>query len=182
MANRLTRIYTRTGDAGDTGTADGARIAKDDVLIHVQGELDELNSWLGLLASGLANNAHIEIVRGIQNKLFDLGGELSLGQAVITPCDVTTLEWQLDSFNATLEPLKEFILPGGAEPGSICHLARAVCRRVERSMVSLGRERDINKTSLAFINRLSDLLFVFARVLNGGQEIYWNTDRVNNEK
>ena len=178
MTNRLTKIYTRTGDGGDTGMADGSRLAKDDLLIHVQGDVDELNSLLGLLASKLEDAAHIEIVCDLQHKLFDLGGEISSGLTIITQSDVTQLETQLDVYNISLEPLKEFILPGGSESGSLCHVTRAVCRRVERGMVSLSRERDINKISLAFINRLSDFLFVFARTVNKEQEIYWQSDRM----
>lgn len=177
MGNRLTKIYTRTGDAGETGMADGSRIAKDDLLIHVQGDVDELNSLLGVLASHLRDN-QLDAILEIQHILFDVGGEISLGQAIVKQTSVDNLEQQVDSFNEKIEPLKEFILPGGNEAGALCHLARTVCRRVERNLVSLSRERDLNSISLSYINRLSDFLFVFSRVLNDKEEIYWQSDRM----
>lgn len=180
MANRLTKIYTRTGDTGETGTADGSRVAKDALLMHVQGELDELNSILGLLATKLPTNNR-EIVLDIQHVLFDIGGEISLAQNMLAAQRVEQIEKMIDAFNAQLEPLKEFILPGGNEEGALCHLARTVCRRVERNMVSLNRERSLNAVSLAYINRLSDFLFVFARVLNDKQEIYWQSARLQHD-
>lgn len=176
MANRLTKIYTRTGDAGETGMADGSRIAKDDLLIHVQGDVDELNSVIGVLATKL-DGAELSSVRKIQHVLFDIGGEISLGQAIVSQEKITALEEHLDRYNETLKPLKEFILPGGNEAGAFCHLARTVCRRVERRMVALNRSRKLNTFTLAYINRLSDFLFVFSRVLNEGEEIYWNSER-----
>ena len=177
MANRLTKIYTRTGDAGETGMADGSRIAKDDLLMHVQGDIDELNSLLGLLACKLSGE-RLETIRDIQHVLFDIGGEISLGQAVVVADKISHLENQIDIFNETLKPLKEFILPGGNESGSLCHLARTVCRRAERNMVALSRLRDLNHESSSYINRLSDFLFVFARVLNDEEEIYWQSNRM----
>ena len=173
MANRLTKIYTRTGDAGETGMADGSRIAKDNLLIHVQGDVDELNSLIGVLSTKI-DEAHLSIVRDIQHVLFDIGGEISLGQAIVAEEKVSALETQLDHFNETLAPLKEFILPGGNEAGAFCHLARTVCRRVERQLVALNRERKLNPYTLSYINRLSDFLFVFSRTLNDGEEVYWN--------
>lgn len=178
MGNRLTKIYTRTGDAGETGMADGSRIAKDDLLMHVQGDVDELNSLLGLLANKLSD-VQLEIIRDIQHDLFDIGGEISLAQSLIKAENIEALEYQVNSFNEGLEPLKEFILPGGSETGALCHLARTVCRRAERNMVSLNRERELNSLTLAYLNRLSDFLFVFARVLNDKNEIYWHSDRLN---
>ncbi len=177
MAHRLTKIYTRTGDAGDTGTASGARVAKDDVLIQVQGDVDELNSILGVLASKLTGE-QLEIIREIQHTLFDIGGEISLAQPLLKQDKIAALEHHIDTINLDLAPLKEFILPGGNEVGALCHLGRAVCRRVERSMVTLNRRCEINHISLAYINRLSDLLFVFARALNDADEIYWNSKRI----
>lgn len=180
MANRLTRIYTRTGDAGETGTATGARISKDDMLIHAQGDVDELNSFIGLLATRVDNAALSELISVIQHDLFNMGAELSLSQPVITAENVACLEQQLDHYNADLPPLKEFILPGGGETAALCHVVRAVCRRTERSLVALHKEVALNGELLAYINRLSDLLFVLARVLTrsaGEQEIYWKADK-----
>ena len=176
MANRLTRIYTRTGDSGETGTASGARLPKDDLLMQLQGELDELNSMLGLLAVKLSGN-NLDLIRRVQHALFDIGGEISLGQALLAQAKVDALEQQIDAFNTKLQPLKEFILPGGNEAGALCHLARAVCRRAERSMVTLNRRTALNPISLAYVNRLSDLLFVFARILNDSDEIYWKSEK-----
>lgn len=172
MAPRLTKIYTRTGDAGDTGTASGERIAKDDVLIQVQGDVDELNSLLGVLACKL-DDTQRDIILHIQHILFDLGGEISLGQALLKQPRVSELEQRIDEINSQLAPLKEFILPGGNEAAALCHLARAVCRRAERSMVTMTKTHELNPVSMAYINRLSDFLFVFARVLNKGEEICW---------
>lgn len=177
MGNRLSKITTRTGDDGTTGAADGARLDKDDVLIQAQGELDELNSMLGLLACRLEGDEQ-DWVRIIQQNLFDIGGEISLGEHYVESDIVTELDEAIENFNNQLAPLKEFILPGGNEAGAWCHLARAVCRRAERSMVSLNRSRPLNPASLAYINRLSDFLFVFARLLNDSDEIYWRSGRI----
>jgi cob(I)alamin adenosyltransferase len=179
MANRLTRIYTRTGDAGETGTADGSRISKDDLLMHAQGDIDELNSFIGLLASRVADSTLQHLINTIQHHLFNIGAELSMAQPIVNTEAVAFLEQQLDHYNANLSPLKEFILPGGGEAASLCHVARAVCRRAERSLVSLHRSRVLNSELLAYVNRLSDLLFVLARVLTrdaGEQEVYWKAD------
>ena len=176
MANRLTKIYTRTGDAGDTGKADGSRLSKDDSLIHAQGDIDELNSFIGLLATKISDAELHELISRIQHDLFNIGAELSLSQPLIKAEDVTFLENQLDHYNAGLPSLQEFILPGGGEAASLCHVARAVCRRAERSLVSLHREQQVGADMLAYINRLSDLLFVLARVLTriaGEGEVYW---------
>ena len=178
MANRLTRIYTRTGDAGETGTADGSRVGKDDLLIHAQGDVDELNSFIGLLASKTDNAGLKKLINSIQHDLFNIGAELSLAQPIINAKAVAFLEQQLDHYNADLPPLKEFILPGGGEEASLCHVVRAVCRRAERNLVSLHRKKALNNELLAYINRLSDLLFVLARVFTrdaGEKEIYWKT-------
>jgi cob(I)alamin adenosyltransferase len=184
MANRLTRIYTRTGDAGETGTADGARINKDHLLIHAQGDIDELNSFIGLLASTVDDTALLDLINTIQHDLFNVGAELSLSQPIISAKDIEHLEQQLDHYNAELPPLKEFILPGGGEAASLCHVVRAVCRRAERSLVSLHNNKSLNSDMLAYINRLSDLLFVLARVLTsnaGEKEVYWKTTNSNQE-
>ena len=183
MGNRLTKIYTRTGDAGDTGKADGGRVSKDDCLIHAQGDVDELNSFIGLLASKVDDHALGELILNIQHDLFNMGGEISLSQPLITTENVDYLEQQLDHYNADLPPLQEFILPGGGEAASICHVARSVCRRAERSLVTLHNEQNTGAELLAYINRLSDLLFVLARVLTrnaGEKEVYWKA--VKNEK
>jgi len=180
MGNRLTKIYTRTGDAGDTGKADGTRVSKDDCLIHAQGDVDELNSFIGLLASKVDDEALDQLILKIQHDLFNIGAEISLSQPLITAKDVAYLEQQLDHYNADLPPLKEFILPGGGEAASLCHVARAVCRRAERNLVTLDNEHGVGSELLAYINRLSDLLFVLARVITryaGEKEIYWQSDR-----
>lgn len=176
MGNRLTKIYTRTGDAGNTGTADGSRLSKDNILIHAQGDIDELNSFIGLLASKVSETQLLELISRIQHDLFNIGAELSLAQPIITAEDVSFLEQQLDHYNADLPPLQEFILPGGGEAACLCHVVRSVCRRTERSMVSLHKEQTLGAELLAYINRLSDLLFVLARVLTrlaGEKEVYW---------
>ena len=179
MANRLSKIYTRTGDAGDTGKADGTRVSKDDAIIHAQGDIDELNSFIGMLIARTDNVKVVEVLSHIQHDLFNIGAELSVSQQYITERDVGFLEQTLDRYNAELPPLKEFILPGGGEAATLCHVARAVCRRAERSVVSLKREQAIGSDMLAYINRLSDLLFVLARVLTkhaGEDEVYWRSD------
>ena len=176
MGNRLTKIYTRTGDAGDTGKADGARVSKDDCLIHAQGDIDELNSFIGLLAAKVDDTTLNELILNIQHDLFNMGAEISLFQQFITAKNTEYIEQQLDHYNADLPPLKEFILPGGGEAASMCHVARAVCRRAERSLVTLHHNQQVEKDTLAYINRLSDLLFVLARVLTriaGEKESYW---------
>lgn len=177
MGNRLTKIYTRTGDAGETGTADGKRLSKADRLMHAQGDVDELNSFIGLLACKIDDARLKQLISRIQHDLFNLGGELSLSQPLITAEDVVYLEQRLDDYNAELPPLQEFILPGGGEVAAVCHVARAVCRRAERSLVDLHEERTLSPELLAYINRLSDLLFVLARVLtrlDGESEVYWS--------
>jgi cob(I)alamin adenosyltransferase len=180
MANRLTKIYTRTGDSGETGTADGARISKNHSLIHAQGDIDELNSLLGLLGSKLDKPELIDVISKIQNDLFELGAEISLSQLRLNQDHVAYLEHKLDSLNAELPALKEFILPGGGEAASVCHLARAVCRRAERNLVALDIEKPLGGQALAYINRLSDLLFVLARCITrelNEEEVYWQPGR-----
>jgi cob(I)alamin adenosyltransferase len=178
MANRLSKIYTRTGDGGDTGTADGSRVSKNDSLIHAQGDVDELNSFFALLASKVDDIAINELIARIQHDLFNIGAELSISRQYISAADVSFLEDRLDHYNADLPPLKEFILPGGGEAASVCHVTRAVCRRAERSLVALGQHKELGADMLAYINRLSDLLFVLARVLTrnaGENEVYWQS-------
>ncbi len=177
MGHRLSKIYTRTGDAGSTGLGDGTRVPKDGARIGVLGVLDETNAQIGvLLAQALPAAAREDLV-AIQHALFDLGGELCLpGHAAIDETDVTWLERRLDDYNADLPPLKEFILPGGGAAAAHCHVARTVCRRAECALVALSRAEAVRPQALAFVNRLSDFLFVLARVLaraDGGSETLW---------
>lgn len=178
MGHRLTKIYTKTGDAGETGLGDGSRIAKDHVRMHTIGTVDELNCHIGLLVAMLAADDSLRpMLLRIQNDLFDLGGELSIpGYALIVETRITELENTLDELNEPLPPLKNFILPGGSLAAAQCHLARTVCRRAERDIVSLSREVEINQQGRIYLNRLSDLLFVCARSLarrEGSAEILW---------
>jgi len=177
MANRLTRIYTRTGDDGTTGLSDGSRVAKDALRIEAMGAVDELNSSIGvLLAEDLPDTARACLVDA-QHDLFDLGGELSLpGHPVLADAHVARLETALDAFNAKLPPLKDFILPGGSRAAALAHVARTVCRRAERRVVTLSQQEAVAAPALHYLNRLSDLLFVLARVLNrhaGGSDVLW---------
>ena len=167
MGHRLTKIYTRTGDNGSTGLGDGSRIAKDSLRVAAIGEIDELNSCIGvLLAEDLPERIRIGLI-DIQHDLFDLGGELCMpGHVSITQSQVKRLENTLDAFNADLPPLKEFILPGGSRAASLAHLACTVCRRAERSLVKLGNSEKVSTVSRNYVNRLSDLLFVVGRALN----------------
>jgi cob(I)alamin adenosyltransferase len=180
MANRLTKIYTRTGDDGSTGMADGTRVAKDDLLVQVIGEVDELNSLLAVVACHAADD-FTESIRSIQNELFNAGAELTLGQVMIRQEHIDWLEQSLDELNQSLTPLKEFILPGGGLAASHCHVARTVCRRTERSLVSLNKQNELNGFLMAYINRLSDYLFVLARAISkeqGEDELYWQSERL----
>jgi cob(I)alamin adenosyltransferase len=177
MGNRLSKIYTRTGDDGTTGLGDGSRVEKDHARVEAYGTVDELNSHLGMLLSyPLPDNIRTCLV-AIQHDLFDLGGELCIpGHRAITAEATQHLETQLDAFNAPLPPLKEFILPGGSPAAAACHIARTVCRRAERRVITLARSDSVNHDALTYLNRLSDLLFVIARViarLEGGQEVLW---------
>lgn len=186
MGNRLSKIYTRTGDDGKTGMADGSRLAKDAVVICAIGEVDELNSLLALVACH-APAEFSDRIRQIQNELFNVGAELSMGQAMLQQNIVDELEVSLDSLNENLSPLKEFILPGGGLAASHCHVARSVCRRVERNLVSLNQttESSVNTITMAYINRLSDYLFVLARAISkheGANEIYWQSNRMMNDE
>ena len=167
MSNRLTKIYTRTGDAGTTGLADGSRVTKDAPRIEAIGAVDELNSVLGALLAEELPDAVRACLDNVQNDLFDLGGELSVpGHAIMSEPHVERLERALDGFNTALPPLKDFILPAGSRPAALAHVARTVCRRAERRMVSLSRKQKIAPALLAYVNRLSDLLFVLSRDLN----------------
>ncbi len=181
MGNRLSKIYTRTGDQGSTGLGDGRRVDKDDARIEAIGSVDELNSALGLLLTeSLPATVHT-CLTDVQHTLFDLGGELSMpGHTLLTADYAQQLEQALDGFNADLPPLKEFILPGGNTAAATCHLARAICRRAERRTLTLARNEAVNPAALIYLNRLSDLLFVIARVLarvDGGHEVLWQSRR-----
>ncbi len=182
MGNRLTRIYTRTGDDGTTGLADGTRIAKSSPRLQAMGDIDELNSLVGLLLARDISDDLRDVLSDVQHALFDAGGELSLpDQSLISSEYVSAAERLTDHYNARLPALKEFILPGGTETAAICHLARAVCRRAERSMIRLNESEQLNRETLIYLNRLSDLLFVLARVLakaDGGTEVYWEKGRL----
>lgn len=166
MGHRLTKIYTRTGDQGTTGLGDGARVDKDDARVEAYGTVDELNSAIGVVLALPLPPQAASLLTGVQHDLFDLGGELCLpGTQTMSAGRVTELETALDEMNGSLPPLKEFILPGGGQAGAACHLARAICRRAERRLVTLMRIATVNPVSLCYLNRLSDLLFVVARVL-----------------
>ena len=182
VAKRLTRIYTRTGDDGTTGLGDGSRTDKDSLRIEVIGNIDELNSILGLLIASNVSEDIAGYLLNIQHRLFDIGAELSKpGHSTTSQEHINRLEELLDNYNAELEPLDEFILPGGNIAGSICHLARTICRRAERSIVRFSRNEFVNPHTLAYINRLSDLLFVYARVITqhkGGKEVIWDKNRL----
>ena len=181
MGHRLTKIYTRTGDTGETGLGDGSRVAKDSLRVHALGEVDELNSAIGLLlAEEVPAGARAALAR-IQHDLFDLGGEVCIpGRSSMRRSQVTRLETLLDRYNGELPPLKEFILPGGTRPASLAHLARTVCRRAERALVSLARTEAVSATARTYLNRLSDFLFVLSRVLNregGGSDVLWQNEK-----
>ena len=177
MGKRLTKIYTRTGDDGTTGLADGSRAPKDSARLQAIGEADELNSSLGLLLAEALSDRVRAALEGVQHDLFDLGGELCVpGHAIIGEGHVARLERELDALNEALPPLEDFILPGGSRAAAAAHLARAVCRRAERALVTLAREESVPPPLLHYLNRLSDLLFVAARAINrdsGHGDVLW---------
>jgi cob(I)alamin adenosyltransferase len=181
MGHRLSKIYTRTGDAGETGLGDGSRVPKDAPRVNAMGEVDELNSCIGLLLAEELREAVRAALVEVQHDLFDLGADLSVpGRSTMTDRHVERLEKQLDQFNAALQPLKEFILPGGTRAAALAHLARTVCRRAERSVVALSRTQPVADAGRIYLNRLSDLLFVLGRVLNraGGRgDVLWQPGR-----
>lgn len=181
MGNRLSKIYTRTGDDGSTGLGDGARVSKDSARVSAYGTVDEANSAIGLiLACEIPEDLRSALV-SVQHQMFDLGGELCIpGHAAIFDADIERLEQTLDRFNADLPALKDFILPGGGMAAAHCHLARTICRRAEREVVTLSRHDSVRPEAIRYLNRLSDLLFVLARVLaraSGHGEVLWNHDR-----
>jgi len=181
MGHRLSKITTRTGDAGDTGLGDGARVSKASARIAALGEVDELNSVLGvLLAEELPGEVRDALV-GVQHDLFDLGGEVSIpGHTIVTAAQVERLERLVETFNRELPPLKEFILPAGTRAAALAHLARTVCRRAERALVALARAEQVADAPRIYLNRLSDLLFVLGRSLNraaGGADVLWQREK-----
>jgi len=181
MGNRLSKIATRTGDKGDTGLGDGTRVAKDSARIHALGDIDELNSSIGvLLAEKLPANPRQALLQ-VQHDLFDLGGEVCIpGHAMISEAQVLQLDALLEAYNRRLPPLKEFILPGGTRAAALAHLSRTICRRAERSLVALGRAEPVGERARQYLNRLSDLLFVLGRTLNrAGRrgDVLWRHER-----
>ncbi|WP_028201998.1 cob(I)yrinic acid a,c-diamide adenosyltransferase [Paraburkholderia nodosa] len=185
MGNRLSKIATRTGDDGSTGLGDGSRVRKDDARIAAIGDVDELNSQIGVLLCETLPDDVREVLVAIQHDLFDLGGELCIpGHTLVSDEHLARLDGWLEHYNATLPPLKEFILPGGSRAAALAHVCRTVCRRAERAVVALGATANsgspLADTPRRYVNRLSDLLFVLARVLNraaGGSDVLWRHDR-----
>ena len=186
MANRLTQIATRTGDDGTTGLGDGTRVAKDHLRVQAMGDVDELNSTLGLLLAEPLPDAVRELLVVVQHELFNLGGELSIpGFELLKDGAVLHLDQALEQHNAALPRLKEFILPAGTRSAAIAHVARTVARRAERAVVALAATDPVRATPRHYLNRLSDLLFVLARVLNranldglGGGDVYWQSEKL----
>jgi cob(I)alamin adenosyltransferase len=182
MGKRLSKIYTRTGDDGTTGLGDGTRVAKDSLRVDAYGTVDEANSVIGVVLACASVPENIAaVLTEVQHDMFELGGELCIpGHSAITDDFVTRLESELDDLNEDLPSLKEFILPGGGEAAAACHLARTVVRRAERGVTTLASKETVRPEVLRYLNRLSDLLFVIARVLSraeNGQEVLWNRDR-----
>jgi cob(I)alamin adenosyltransferase len=181
MGHRLSKIVTRTGDSGTTGLGDGTRTGKDSARIEAIGTIDELNSTIGmLLAEGVPEHTRAALTE-VQHDLFDLGGELSIpGHAGLEDKQVARLEALVEDYNFSLPPLKEFVLPGGCREAGIAHVCRTVCRRAERRLVALAKTDTVRPAALQYLNRLSDLLFVLARVLNresGAGDVLWQPAR-----
>lgn len=181
MANRLTKIVTRTGDDGTTGLGDGKRVGKDSPRVHAMGEIDELASAIGcVLAEPLPVQVKEALV-AVQNDLFDLGGEVCIpGRSALWDAHLEEIERRIEVMREPLPVLKEFVLPGGTRAAAACHLARAICRRAERSLVALARHEAVSELSIRYMNRLSDLLFLAARTINaasGEAETLWNPGR-----
>jgi cob(I)alamin adenosyltransferase len=181
VGNRLSKIYTRTGDDGSTGLGDGTRTAKDSARVRAYGTVDEANSTIGLLLAADVPAPMRDLLTAVQHQLFDLGGELCIpGHAAIDDEDIARLEQHLDAYNEALPPLKDFILPGGGEAAARCHIARTVVRRAEREAVTLAGDEAVRPQAIRYLNRLSDLLFVLARVLardSGHGEVLWHNER-----
>jgi len=181
MGNRLSKIYTRTGDDGTTGLGDGSRTQKDSLRVEAYGTVDELNSAIGVLIAEVDSSGIASVLLDVQHDLFDLGGELCMpAMELIGDRHIDRLERELDRLNADLPPLKDFILPGGSRPAAQAHLARTICRRAERRVIALARHEAVNEPAIRYLNRLSDLLFVAARTIaraSGVGEILWDHDR-----
>ncbi len=181
MGNRLSKIATRTGDKGETGLGDGTRVAKDSARIQALGDIDELNSSIGVLLAEKMPAKLREALLQVQHGLFDLGGEVCIpGHIMVTEAHVAHLDRLLAAYNKDLAPLKEFILPGGTRAAALAHLSRTVCRRAERSLVALGRAEPAGERARQYLNRLSDLLFVLGRALNrAGRrgDVLWRHER-----
>ncbi|PTQ90620.1 cob(I)yrinic acid a,c-diamide adenosyltransferase [Agitococcus lubricus] len=178
MGHRLSKIYTKTGDDGTTGLGDGSRVAKDNLRVEAYGTVDELNSFIGLLRAELCDDHALQnTLSNIQHELFDLGGELCIPDFIlIKEASISRLEQAIDTLNENLPPLKDFILPAGGKAASTCHVARSVCRRAERRVFSLSQQEKVSALALQYLNRLSDYLFVAARILareHGGTEVLW---------
>lgn len=182
MGNRLTQIATRTGDDGSTGLGDNTRVSKDSLRVHAMGEVDELNSHIGVLLCEEMPDEVRHLLDEIQHQLFNLGGELSIpGYELLKPEAVLALDAALAKHNKTLPRLKEFILPAGTRAAAQAHICRTVARRAERAVVALGKSEPLKDTPRQYLNRLSDLMFVLARVLNrlhGGDDVYWKSERL----
>jgi cob(I)alamin adenosyltransferase len=182
MANRLTQIATRTGDNGTTGLGDNTRVSKNSLRVHAMGDVDELNSHIGLLLCEPMPEGVRALLVEVQHQLFNLGGELSIpGFELLKPDAVLALDQALAEHNATLPRLAEFILPAGTRAASQAHVCRTVARRAERTVVALEQQDALKDTPRHYLNRLSDLLFVLARVLNrvdGGDDVYWKSERM----
>ena len=182
MGNRLSKIYTKTGDDGTTGLGDGSRVAKDSARVAAYGTVDEANSAIGVLLAVASLPEDVRtLLTTVQHEMFDLGGELCIpGHAAIQDADIERLEQQLDHYNDPLPPLKDFILPGGGEGAARCHLARTIVRRAERECVTLSHHDAVRPQAIRYLTRLSDLLFVLARVLarhDGHGEVLWQHER-----
>jgi len=180
MGNRLSKIYTRTGDDGTTGLGDGSRINKDSLRVEAMGDVDELNSVIGIMLTESVPETLITTLTQIQHDLFNVGGEICIpGYVILQQSRINDLEDIIDALNDDLTPLKEFILPGGTKAASYCHLARTVCRRAERKLVELHRNEKVTDISLQYLNRLSDLLFVMCRTINkqaGKSDVLWKNE------
>ena len=185
MSNRLTQIATRTGDNGTTGLGDNTRVSKDSLRVHAMGDVDELNSHIGLLLCEDMPSRVRELLVEVQHQLFNLGGELSIpGFELLQAEAIARLDAELEHHNAQLPRLQEFILPAGTRAASLAHVCRTVARRAERSVVALGAAEALREAPRQYLNRLSDLLFVLARVLNrmnGGDDVYWNSKRLQDQ-
>jgi len=181
MAHRLTKIVTRTGDDGTTGLGDGTRVGKDSLRVAVMGDIDELNSALGCVLAEVVPEPIAAILAAVQNDLFDLGGEICIpGRSALWDAHLRQIDERIEQLREPLPTLRDFVLPGGTRAAAACHLARAVCRRAERSLVALGRAEAVSELSIQYLNRLSDLLFLAARTLNaiaGQPEPLWRPGR-----